>query len=140
MKTPLIITERGWLPRLVDILLTVIGWCGFVWLFVHGLLALVKAAPWSGPRPLTSELNTLTLYAAIGVFNALVLIGWAKYNQLRFRVERRSRRPGLRPLEVAQSFAITPSEVATLSSHDVLRVHHNEQGHITDVEALRAQG
>lgn len=139
MKTPLIITERGWLPRLFDIVLTLIGWCGFVWLFCTGLLAMLKNTPWLGPRPLVSELNTVTLYAAIAVFNALVLIGWAKYNQLRFRVERRSRRPGLRPQEVAQSFAITPSEVALLSRHDLLRVHHDEHGHITEVEALREQ-
>lgn len=139
MKTPLIITERGWLPKLVDIVLTLIGWIGFIWLFTTGLLALVKASPWGGPRPLTSELSTLTLYAVIGLFNALVLIAWAKYNQVRFRVERRSRRPGLVQQEVAKSFAITAQDVTTLSSHDVLRVHHDEHGQITGIETLQPQ-
>lgn len=139
MKTPLIITERGWLPKAVDIVLTVIGWAGFVWLFITGLLVLINASPWGGPRPLTSELTTLTLYVAIGLFNALVLIGWAKYNQVRFRVERRSRRPGLAQQEVAKSFAITPQDVSTLSQNDVLKVHHDDHGQITAIETLQPQ-
>lgn len=35
---------------------------------------------------------------------------------------------------------LTPDEMATVSSHNVLQVHHNQQGHITSVEARRAQG
>lgn len=135
MKTPLIYTERGWLPRAIDALLTLLAWCGFIWLFAIGLWSILHHAPYSGPRPLTSGLNTLSLYLAIAAFNALVLIGWAKYNQMRFRTERRSRRPGLKPVEVAQSFAISPRDVALLSSHDVLRVSHDRDGQITHVDA-----
>lgn len=40
----------------------------------------------------------------------------------------------------AKQRPLTPDDVATLSSHPVLRVQHNQQGHITSVEALRAQG
>lgn len=71
--------------------------------------------------------------------DAQVLIGWAKYNQVRFRVERRSRRPGLVQQEVAKSFAITAQDVTALSSHDVLRVHHDEHGQITGIETLQPQ-
>ncbi|MEJ5115198.1 MULTISPECIES: hypothetical protein [Erwinia] len=40
----------------------------------------------------------------------------------------------------AKQRPLTPDDVAILSSHYVLRVQHNQQGHITSVEALRAQG
>lgn len=73
----------------------------------------------------------------IALFNAPVLIGWAQYNQRRLRVERRNRRPRLALQEVAQSFAITPEDVQRLNRHDVLKVHHDEYGHIIDVETLR---
>lgn len=134
MTDPLIFTERRWLPRIIDAALTLLGWCGFIWLFVQGLLKTLQTMPFSGPRPLESGLSTLTLYIAIGLFNALLLIGWAKYNQIRFRVERRRHRPGLELQEVAQSFAISPQDVSRLNSHDVLRVHHDRFGKITRVE------
>lgn len=137
MTDPLIFTARGWLPRTLDFLLTLFGWCGFIWLFTTGLLHVVQTQPFSGPRPLASGLGTLLLYIAVVLFNALLLIGWAKYNQWRFRVERRRRRPGLEPVEVAQSFAISPQDLSLMSRSELLRVHHDNDGHITQVEALR---
>ncbi|KQN57794.1 MULTISPECIES: poly-beta-1,6-N-acetyl-D-glucosamine biosynthesis protein PgaD [unclassified Erwinia] len=139
MASPLIFTARSWLPRFIDLLLTLLAWCGFIWLFVTGLLHILHSTPYGGPRPLSSGMDTLTLYFAIALFNALVLIGWAKYNQLRFRTERRRRRPGLDPDEVAESFAISESDVSVLSSNDLLRVTHDRQGRITGVEALRGR-
>ena len=139
MASPLIFTARSWLPRLIDLILTLLAWCGFIWLFATGLLHILHSTPYGGPRPLSSGMDTLTLYFAIALFNALVLIGWAKYNQLRFRTERRRRRPGLDPDEVAESFAISESDVSVLSNNDLLRVTHDRQGRITGVEALRGR-
>lgn len=139
MTDPLIFTARGWLPRTLDFLLTLLGWGGFIWLFSTGLLHVIQTLPFGGPRPLVSGLNTLMLYIAVALFNALLLIGWAKYNQLRFRVERRRRRPGLEPVEVAQSFAISPQDLSLMSRSALLRIHHDGQGRITQVEALRGQ-
>lgn len=136
MTSPLIFTARSWLPRLIDLILTLLAWCGFIWLFTTGLLHILHTTPYGGPRPLTSGMDTLTLYFAIALFNALVLIGWAKYNQMRFRTERRRRRPGLEQDEVAESFAISESDVSILNSNDLLRVSHDRQGRITGVEAL----
>ncbi|MEJ4045867.1 poly-beta-1,6-N-acetyl-D-glucosamine biosynthesis protein PgaD [Erwinia sp. SLM-02] len=137
MANPLIFTPRGWVPRVIDFVLTLFGWGGFIWLFTTGLLKVLQTMPFSGPRPLVSGLSTLTLYIGIGLFNALLLIGWAKYNQLRFRTERRRRRPGLEPVEVARSFDISQQDVGLLSGSDRLRVYHDGDGRITQVEPLR---
>lgn len=78
MASPLIFTVRSRLPRLIDLLLTPLAWCGFVWLFVTGLLHILRATPYGGPRPLSSGMNTLTLCFAIALFNARVPTGWAR--------------------------------------------------------------
>ena len=59
---------------------------------------------------------------------------WAKYNQFRFRVERRKRRPALATTELADSFHITPELVTELNKGRVLTVHHNSNGGISYVD------
>lgn len=70
----------------------------------------------------------------VALINGLVLIGWAKYNQYRFRVERRNRRPGLEHHELAESMRITPELVTELNKAVVLTVHHHENGEISHVD------
>lgn len=134
MQQPLIFTERRLLPRLIDILLTVIAWGGFLWLIYHGMVKAIIEHPDMGPRPVISTLNTLALYLVVAVLYGAALILWARYNQYRFRTERRTRQPELEDEEVAQSFQITPELVEELNKARVLTVHHNEHGGINAVD------
>ena len=92
MNQPLIFTERRLLPRIIDVLLTAIAWVGFIYLIYKGLITALAHSPYMGVRPFFTTLDTVTFYILVALVNGLVLIGWAKYNQFRFRVERRSRR------------------------------------------------
>ncbi|MDX7991838.1 poly-beta-1,6-N-acetyl-D-glucosamine biosynthesis protein PgaD [Xenorhabdus littoralis] len=133
MKDPLIFTEQRPLPHLIDILLTILIWAGFIYLFALGLLN----SPHHGPRlfasVFTSELGSITLYIAIAVFNALLLIGWAKYNQYRFRIERRRHHPALTHEEVAKSFILKQKLLDALRQNKVSSITYDNHGHIIDI-------
>lgn len=133
-QQPLIFTEQRLLPRLVDIVLTLIAWAGFLWLIYTGVVETLIKRPEMGPRPVASTFNTLTLYLVIAVFYGATLIIWAKYNQFRFRTERRSRKPGLERDDVAESFRVSPELVTELSQARVSVAHHDEHGGLIGVD------
>jgi biofilm PGA synthesis protein PgaD len=60
-------------------------------------------------RPFFTTLDTVTFYILVALVNGLVLIGWAKYNQFRFRVERRSRRPGWKTMSWQKVYVLPGS-------------------------------
>ncbi|OKP05568.1 poly-beta-1,6-N-acetyl-D-glucosamine biosynthesis protein PgaD [Xenorhabdus eapokensis] len=134
MKEPLIFTEQRLWPRLIDILLTILAWAGFIYLFIVGLFYTVH----NDPKPfistlLTSELGTVAVYIAIAIFNAFFLIGWAKYNQHRFRIERRRHRPTLTHAEIAQSFTLEQAWLDTLRQSKVSSITYDNHGHIIGI-------
>lgn len=108
MSQPLIFTEQRLLPRIIDVLLTLFAWVGFLYLIYKGLITALAHSPYIGVRPFFTTLDTVTFYILVALVNGLVLIGWAKYNQFRFRVERRSRRPGLEDREPGGKFTYYP--------------------------------
>ncbi len=134
MSQPLIFTERRLLPRIIDVLLTIFAWVGFLYLIYKGLITALAHSPYMGVRPFFTTLDTVTFYILVALVNGLVLIGWAKYNQFRFRVERRSRRPGLEDHELAESLRITRELVTELNKARVLTVHHHENGEISHID------
>jgi len=134
MHQPLIFTERRWFPKLIDALLTLVAWGGFLWLIYDGMVKAIIAHPNMGPRPFTSNLSSVVIYLIVAAVYGSVLIIWARYNQYRFRVERRSRKPELATEEVAKSFHIAPGLAAELSRGRLLTVHHNGFGSISSVE------
>ncbi|PWC16060.1 poly-beta-1,6-N-acetyl-D-glucosamine biosynthesis protein PgaD [Brenneria corticis] len=136
MNSPLIFTEQRLFPRAIDFLMTLCGWGGFIWLLEKGLLAAIRQSPWQGFHARLSELNTFSLYLAIGIFNALVLIGWAKYNQYRFATERRQRVEDLSSEEVARSFSIHTDQIAMLNQNRVQHVWHSEDGNVVRIEEI----
>ncbi|MGP3593682.1 poly-beta-1,6-N-acetyl-D-glucosamine biosynthesis protein PgaD [Vagococcus sp. WN89Y] len=134
MHQPLIFTERRWFPKFTDVLLTLIAWSGFLWLIYAGMVRAFIAQPNIGPRPFASNFSSVVIYLIVAATYGGLLIIWARYNQHRFRVERRSRKPGLAHEEVAKSFHITPGVVAELNRSRLLTVHHNGFGSISSVE------
>ncbi|MEH5011508.1 poly-beta-1,6-N-acetyl-D-glucosamine biosynthesis protein PgaD [Phytobacter diazotrophicus] len=133
MIEPLIFTEQRLFPRMLDVFLTLVAWLGFCWLIYSGLVVAIKHDPFMGVRPFYTTLSTLSVYLLVACMISLTLIGWAKYNQLRFRVERRRRRPGLEAHEVAASFNITPELAQAMSRAQVFTLAHYDTGAIDRV-------
>ncbi|CAM7880520.1 hypothetical protein CIFRMA203M1_11085 [Citrobacter freundii] len=50
MNQPLIFTERRLLPRIIDVLLTLIAWVGFLYLIYKGLITALAHSPYMGVR------------------------------------------------------------------------------------------
>ena len=134
---PLIFTERRLLPKLMDSLLTCIAWLGFIWLIYHGVRALLQAQPQIGISSLGLTFNTLTLYLLIALGNSFLLILWAKYNQRRFRIERRTRPQALPDEQLTCHFGLTPQVLAQLSQSQIVVVHHNHDGSALEVSVRR---
>lgn len=133
MIQPLIFTEQRLLPLTLDILLSIVAWLGFSWLIYSGSLSAIEHDPLLGTRPLYTTLTTLSIYLLVACLIGLSLIGWAKYNQLRFRIERRKRRPELEHHEVAASFNITPELALIMSQAQVFTLAHYDTGAIDHV-------
>ncbi len=137
MNQPLIFTELRLMPRVLDAILTIVAWVGFSYLIYTGLITALAHSPFIGIRPFFTTLNTVTFYVLVALVNGLLLIGWAKYNQHRFRVERRNRRPGLEKKELATSLHLTEQVAYGLNHGRVLTVFHNENGEIDHVEVAK---
>jgi len=133
MNQPLIFTEQRVFPRVMDVVLTLMAWAGFSYLIYAGLITALSHTPFVEDRPFFSTLDTLSFYLMVALINGAVLIGWAKYNQLRFRIERRKRKPGLEKEEVAASLHITPELALALSKGQVLTLAHYDTGAIDRV-------
>ncbi|MEW7000641.1 hypothetical protein M5585_11010 [Serratia ureilytica] len=73
MTDVLIYSERGLLPRVVDSLLTLFAWCGFLYLFSRGLMSVMDQ---HGVGSALSLLEVISLYIIVALFNAVTLIAW----------------------------------------------------------------
>lgn len=58
MNQPLIFTERRLLPRVIDVVLTLIAWIGFLYLIYKGLIVALAHSPHIGVRPFFTTLDT----------------------------------------------------------------------------------
>jgi biofilm PGA synthesis protein PgaD len=132
---------RTLLARVIDLVLTIVAWILFVMLLYRGVVD-SGTGPESGPRPIVpdalSTLDTLTLYIIVALINAAILIGWALYNQMRFRG--RDRRQPIGPLsdnKIAESFRVKTSSLAELRGSRFAVVFHDEGGEIRDIQGRR---
>ncbi|MBO4121747.1 poly-beta-1,6-N-acetyl-D-glucosamine biosynthesis protein PgaD [Cupriavidus gilardii] len=128
-------TRVGWL---IDALLTALAWIGFGYLCVTGLLAVLRHANAGPDVPFWSALlptaGTLSIYVVVGLFNGVVLLTWALYNQYRFSgLDRRKPIPALRDDELARSFKVSGEQLRALQKAKVAVVDHEGDGTIADV-------
>ena len=121
-------------PRVFDVLLTVLAWGALGYLIYFDLVKTLELNPAAGPRPFYSTLGTISLYFLVALLNGVALIAWAKYNQFRFRVERRARRPDLEQEKLAESLQVTPALVMELNKGRVQMVFHDQHGNIMHVK------
>lgn len=135
----LIYTPRHWLPRLVDIILTLIAWVVFIWLLYNGILD-VMADQRQGPRiemgtQLLSGLDSLLLYLVLSLLVACILSIWAVYRKRQAAgFERRKRVPDMSDETLSDSFGIDHRLLSLLQGQQVLTVHNDEHGGLLSVE------
>ena len=138
MSEPLIHTEQRAIPRWIDIIITALAWVGFIFLFAKGFFDMIGRAPNMGPIPfrlyILSGLTTIALYVAIALFNAVIIIVWAKYNQVRFQVERRGHRPSLDDDELASSMDLSGEMIAKLKAGSCMTLYNDEHGQLLEVK------
>jgi biofilm PGA synthesis protein PgaD len=135
--------QRPLWARLRDIALTAALWLLYAYLIRDFLMFLAEAVAWLlglGPVPPRAQLAlplfpTLGSYAMIALMNALALISWALYNQMRFRGrERRKASPFVTPADMARMYGVTAEEVAAWQQARILIVHHDGDGGLVGVE------
>ena len=79
--------------------------------------------------------NDMHQYAVVIAIIAVVLIGWARYNLVRFR-DKGSRRSSM-PVDLAtqaQTFKVEPQQLGEWRRAKRLIIHHDKQGDIIKVE------
>ncbi|WP_241647487.1 poly-beta-1,6-N-acetyl-D-glucosamine biosynthesis protein PgaD [Rosenbergiella metrosideri] len=129
---PIIITEPRLSIRIIDGLLTLIAWGGFLYLIIHECQQLFSGQY----QPELSPAITLLNYFLFALIYVLLFILWAKYNQLFFSRERRRRKGMPNQEKLAKSFAISIVELDKLGSHKVIKVFHSPSGEITQSEII----
>ena len=92
-----------------------------------------------GPRfeaPIFAAINTLQVYLWIAVFNALILISWARYQQRRGRqfARRRAEARALTDKNLSDSFSLAEGELEQLHHRVKQRMHarYEELGVLLD--------
>lgn len=135
MSHPLICTERRILPRLLDTLFTLLAWVGFSWLVGQGLINVLHTQPDTGIRPLALNVSTISMYLLIALFNAMLLVLWARYNQRRFAVERRRRAAALPDETLARLGGLPVERLQQMQVTRSMVVNHDAGGSITEVRA-----
>jgi biofilm PGA synthesis protein PgaD len=83
--------------------------------------------------------DTLRLYGVIVLANAAVLIGWALYNQLRFRGrERRKARRLVTVDDLATLYQLPAEDISKWQTSRILKMRHNGDGILEAVVATHA--
>ncbi|WP_248797924.1 poly-beta-1,6-N-acetyl-D-glucosamine biosynthesis protein PgaD [Pseudomonas sp. MWU13-2105] len=120
----------------VDVALTVLAWVGLLYLLIQGLLPLLDGQ--AGPRidiSFFEALNTLQVYLWVGLFNALVLISWARYQQRKNRsyAQRRLPAPVVGDEGLSRSFKLSEDNFARMRQSATMIVHNDEEGGVLEV-------
>jgi len=110
-----------WLP-----VLTLVGWLAGIERFHFHMIEL---------EGYKGFLELVEVYLVIIALMSAALIGWAKYNHIRFRgVERRRERPAVSVESIAKHAGSMPCAVEQWRLARIAVVHHDEHGGITSVE------
>ena len=128
-------TERSRLGRILDIVLTALGWVCFLYLLGRGVMTMtggMSSHAWADMQPF---LHTLAVYGLVAVFNGFLLVSWAQYNRLRFaRADRRGHLPRLPDMGLMRSFGISREQLARLRESHATVIWHAGDGRIVEIE------
>jgi poly-beta-1,6-N-acetyl-D-glucosamine biosynthesis protein PgaD len=84
--------------------------------------------------PSLKILGTIANYLAVSVGMTVLFLGWSAYNVLRFRNKaRRKFRPPVSTQELGDAYHAGAKAVGLWQKARVMVMHHDKQGHLTDV-------
>jgi len=113
-----------WIP-----LVSLVAWLfGFKLFYEHmiilkGLQGLLDLASW---------------YGLVILLLGLSLLGWALYNQMRFRGrEKRALHEATQPRELAQFYQLDTALIPRLQQAKRISINHDEHGHIQKIKSWR---
>ncbi|WLH90601.1 poly-beta-1,6-N-acetyl-D-glucosamine biosynthesis protein PgaD [Pseudomonas sp. FP453] len=134
----LIRTRQNTVMWIVDVVLTLLAWAGLIWLLARGINAMLETH--GGPRieaPIFAALNTLQIYLWIALFNALILVTWARYQQRKGRkfAQRRAEANALSDKNLSESFKLGEGDLEQLRKPGVLVIHNDEEGGVEEVKS-----
>ncbi|MEN5149450.1 poly-beta-1,6-N-acetyl-D-glucosamine biosynthesis protein PgaD [Pseudomonas orientalis] len=134
----LVRTRQNLVMWIVDVLLTLLAWAGLVWLLARGMNAMLETH--GGPRleaPIFAALNTLQIYLWIALFNAVILIAWARYQQRKGRkfAQRRAEANALSDQHLSESFNLGEGDLEQLRRPGVLVIHNDEEGGVGEIKS-----
>ncbi len=134
----LVRTRQNLVMWIVDVLLTLLAWAGLVWLLARGMNAMLETH--GGPRleaPIFAALNTLQIYLWIALFNAVILIAWARYQQRKGRkfAQRRAAANALSDQHLSESFNLGEGDLEQLRRPGVLVIHNDEEGGVGEIKS-----
>lgn len=132
----LVRTRQRSIMWIIDVLLTLAAWAGLIWLLARGITSMLETH--GGPRfeaPIFAALNTLQIYLWIALFNAVILISWARYQQRRGRkfAQRRAEANALSDKNLSDSFSLGEGDLEQLRRPGVLVIHNDEEGGVAQV-------
>ena len=134
----LVRTRQRSVMWIIDVLLTLLAWAGLIWLLARGITSMLETH--GGPRleaPIFAALNTLQVYLWIALFNAVILISWARYQQRRGRkfAQRRAEAMALSDKNLSESFSLGEGDLEQLRRPGVLVIHNDEEGGVSEVKS-----
>ncbi len=134
----LVRTRQNLAMWIIDVLLTLLAWAGLVWLLARGMNAMLETH--GGPRleaPIFAALNTLQIYLWIALFNAVILIAWARYQQRKGRkfAQRRAQANALSDRHLSESFNLGEGDLEQLRRPGVLVIHNDEEGGVGEIKS-----
>ncbi|MEH4593771.1 poly-beta-1,6-N-acetyl-D-glucosamine biosynthesis protein PgaD [Escherichia coli] len=128
----LILTENRLLPRLLDILLTVMAWGGGWIFFYTNFLMQLSMETLPLREAVTTSFYTALVYLLIAVLNGWLLILWHQYNHfcLCSQMRRHHNLISLNHNEFARSLNITPQIISDMSQYNLFTLYHDHIGQI----------
>ena len=120
----------------IDVFFTVLAWIGLLYLLMRGLWPLIDTH--DGPRidaSLFDALGTLQIYLWVALFNAVILIGWARYQQRKSKsfAQRRLPAPVVDDQGLSKSFKLTGDRLEKLRTPGSMTIHNNQDGDVSHV-------
>ena len=98
----------------------------FAWAFLHADRPDLPA--------LFGFLSTLGLYGLIAILNGAILMGWALYNQIRFRGrETRHAIASVSPADLGRLYGVSAEQVAEWQTLPALVIRHDADGKVLAV-------
>jgi poly-beta-1,6-N-acetyl-D-glucosamine biosynthesis protein PgaD len=138
-------SDVSWLIRARDILLTVALWVLYLYFIKDSFPFIVDLVHWIGNGfddiALYENLkimSTIQAYGQVAGVMAVLYLGWAIYNMLRFRGrQRRKPRAAVAPEDLANMYGFSTETVSAWQDAGSVVMHHDAEGHLTDVKVVR---